>query len=202
MGLCHSVLVWREQRPIGCLNLQVIFRKSVINHRALGQKITHKDEASYGSPRRFPDWNVARMMCVWKGAVCECERLCQIYGIIHVYRCRVQKRYVCLMVSCMCLKVLYICSIIYTGVVYKGSWLIQAVIHFTDYTRCHASAERDQQKETKRKRHINVKRDLYTESTCSLANLRSVTFARNVYGKRDSHKATYTKRPTKRDRSL
>ena len=35
---------WR--RPIGCLKLQVIFRKRAINHTALLQKITYKDKAS------------------------------------------------------------------------------------------------------------------------------------------------------------
>jgi len=36
-------------RPIGCLKLQVIFRKSAINYRALLRKMTYKDKASYGS---------------------------------------------------------------------------------------------------------------------------------------------------------
>ena len=39
---------WR--RPIGCLKLQVIFRKRATKFRALLRKMTHKDEASYGSP--------------------------------------------------------------------------------------------------------------------------------------------------------
>jgi len=38
---------WR--RPIGCLKLQVIFRKRATNYRALLRKITYKDKASYGS---------------------------------------------------------------------------------------------------------------------------------------------------------
>jgi len=37
------------QRPIGCLKLQVIFRKRATNHRALLRKISHEDEASYDS---------------------------------------------------------------------------------------------------------------------------------------------------------
>jgi len=36
---------WR--RLIGCLKLQVIFRKKATNYRALLRKITYKDEASY-----------------------------------------------------------------------------------------------------------------------------------------------------------
>jgi len=38
---------WR--RPTGCSNLQVIFRKRATKFRALLQKMTHKDKASYGS---------------------------------------------------------------------------------------------------------------------------------------------------------
>jgi len=38
---------WR--RLIGCLNLQVIFRKRATNYRALWRKMTYKDKASYGS---------------------------------------------------------------------------------------------------------------------------------------------------------
>jgi hypothetical protein len=33
----------------GCLKLQVIFCKKATNHRALLQKMTYKDKASYGS---------------------------------------------------------------------------------------------------------------------------------------------------------
>jgi len=38
---------WR--RLIGCLKLQLIFRKRAINYRALVQKMICKDKASYGS---------------------------------------------------------------------------------------------------------------------------------------------------------
>jgi len=38
---------WR--RPIGCLKLQVIFRKRATNYMALLRKMTYKDKASYGS---------------------------------------------------------------------------------------------------------------------------------------------------------
>jgi len=38
---------WR--RPIGCLKLQVFFRKRATNHRSLFREITCKDRASYGS---------------------------------------------------------------------------------------------------------------------------------------------------------
>jgi len=38
---------WR--RPIGCLKLQVIFRKRATNYRALLRKMTYEDKASYDS---------------------------------------------------------------------------------------------------------------------------------------------------------
>ena len=38
---------WR--RLIGCLKLQVIIRKRATDYRALLQKMTHKDKASYDS---------------------------------------------------------------------------------------------------------------------------------------------------------
>jgi len=41
------IIGWRG--PIGCLKLQVIFRKRATNYRALLRKITSKDKASYGS---------------------------------------------------------------------------------------------------------------------------------------------------------
>ena len=37
------------QRPIGCLKLQVIFRKRATNYGALLRKMTFNDKASYGS---------------------------------------------------------------------------------------------------------------------------------------------------------
>ena len=37
------------QRPLGCLKLQIIFRKRATNYRALLRKTTSKDMASYGS---------------------------------------------------------------------------------------------------------------------------------------------------------
>ena len=46
------------QRLIGCLKLQVFFHKKVTNYRALLQKITCKDKASYGL-------RVTRILVVW-----------------------------------------------------------------------------------------------------------------------------------------
>jgi len=42
-----TVTGWR--RPIGCLELQVIFRKRATDYRALLRKMTSKDKASYAS---------------------------------------------------------------------------------------------------------------------------------------------------------
>jgi len=42
-----GVAGWR--RLIGCLNLQVIFRKRATNYRALLRKMTYEDKASYDS---------------------------------------------------------------------------------------------------------------------------------------------------------
>ena len=38
---------WR--RPVGCLKMQVIFRKRATNYRSLLREMTYKDESSYGS---------------------------------------------------------------------------------------------------------------------------------------------------------
>jgi len=38
---------WR--RPIGCLKVQVVFRKRATNYRTLVWKMTYEDKASYGS---------------------------------------------------------------------------------------------------------------------------------------------------------
>ena len=45
--VCACNTGWR--RPIGCLKLQVTFRNRATNYRALLQKMTYKDKASYGS---------------------------------------------------------------------------------------------------------------------------------------------------------
>jgi hypothetical protein len=51
------------QRPIGCLKLQIIFRKRATNYRALLRKMTYEDKTSYGSSppckRNVTDENAA-----------------------------------------------------------------------------------------------------------------------------------------------
>ena len=48
-----------KMHRIGCLKVQVSFRKTAFNHRALLRKMTHKDKASYGS------WSRCRMRLLW-----------------------------------------------------------------------------------------------------------------------------------------
>ena len=45
----HIIAPTGWQRPIGCLKLQVIFRKRAKKYRALLWKMTYKDKASYDS---------------------------------------------------------------------------------------------------------------------------------------------------------
>jgi len=52
VGMCEKIhedgyTGWR--RPIGCLELQVIFRKRATNYRALLRKMTYEDKASHDS---------------------------------------------------------------------------------------------------------------------------------------------------------
>ena len=51
---------WR--RPIGCLKFQVIFRKGATNYRALLQKMTYEDKASYDST---PLCNIYVHICIF-----------------------------------------------------------------------------------------------------------------------------------------
>jgi len=48
---CSPCTGWR--RPIGCLKLQVIFRKRATNYRALLREMTYTDKASCGSEPPF-----------------------------------------------------------------------------------------------------------------------------------------------------
>ena len=50
---------WRI--PIGCLKLQVIFRKRATNSRALSRKIAYSDKTSYGSS---PPYNWGSLHCI------------------------------------------------------------------------------------------------------------------------------------------
>jgi len=59
--IVYNTTGWR--RLIGCLELQVIFRKRATNYRALLQKMTYGDKASYDSTppctteRLYPVYN-------------------------------------------------------------------------------------------------------------------------------------------------
>ena len=59
----------RWRRPIGCLKLQVIFRKRAADYRALLRKVTCKDKASFGSLppcRRSCNQNVQGEHITWQ----------------------------------------------------------------------------------------------------------------------------------------
>ena len=55
---------WR--RPIGCLKLQVIFRKRATNYRALLRKMAYKDEASYNST---PPCIISMKKCLFESEI-------------------------------------------------------------------------------------------------------------------------------------
>jgi len=46
---CGRMSITRWRRPVGCLQLQVIWHKRATNYRALLRKMTYKDKASYDS---------------------------------------------------------------------------------------------------------------------------------------------------------
>ena len=64
---------WR--RPIGCLELQLMFRKRASNYRALLRKMTCKDKASYGSSPPCRTWVIhaydLNHSYVWRDLLCE-----------------------------------------------------------------------------------------------------------------------------------
>ena len=64
---CTRGTGWR--RPIGCLTLQVIFRKKANNYRALLPKMTCKNKASYGSS---PPCTLLIYLCFVCVSMCVC----------------------------------------------------------------------------------------------------------------------------------
>ena len=86
------------QRLIGCLELQVIFRKKATNYSALLWTTTYKDKTSYGSPP--PCIQICSLtceaICVLDGCiqtdmeygVATISRLLQIIGLF----CRISSR--------------------------------------------------------------------------------------------------------------
>jgi len=73
----HSVTGWR--RPIGCLKLQLIFRNRATIYKALLQKKTYKDKASYDST---PPCNTS-IQCVW--SFVQCVYICNGLPYVHEY---------------------------------------------------------------------------------------------------------------------
>jgi len=78
---------WR--RPMGCLKLQVIFRKRATNYRALLRKMTSKHKASCGSS---PPCMYIRRQTI---ATYVCTILCIYTYNIYVYICANQFIYIC-----------------------------------------------------------------------------------------------------------
>jgi len=68
--LSHTVTGWR--RRVGCLKLQVIFRQTANNYRALLRNMTYKDKASYGSspPCTLCSSTPSRSICVCLSLTC------------------------------------------------------------------------------------------------------------------------------------
>ena len=73
---------WR--RPIGCLKLQVIFRKRATNHRALLRKMTYKDKASYGSSP--PCTPPSPLILISRALACVCVCVC-VCMCVRVFVC-------------------------------------------------------------------------------------------------------------------
>jgi len=57
--------VTTRQKNVGCLKLQVIFRKKATNYRALLRKMTYEDKASYGSLSPFTYIYIYRVTTHW-----------------------------------------------------------------------------------------------------------------------------------------
>ena len=88
VAVCTSSTGWR--RLIGCLKLQVIFRKRATNYRALLREMTYKDKASYGpSPPcsmclcfEFGICVMLRVLCcVFKTLSEDFEDVCLLFSI-------------------------------------------------------------------------------------------------------------------------
>jgi len=82
---------WR--RPIGCLKLQVIFRKRATNYRALFWKMTYGDKASYGSspPCIRCIRELTCLECIRVRDVCVCVCVC-VYVRVRVLLCACQTK--------------------------------------------------------------------------------------------------------------
>jgi len=71
-------------RLIGCLKLQVIFRKRATSNRALLRKMTNKDKASYGS---WPPCisTVSRLALLMLIIIALMMKISKAYGCVHIY---------------------------------------------------------------------------------------------------------------------
>jgi len=99
---------WR--RPIGCLKLQVSFRKTAANYRALLQKMTYKDKASYGSspPSSVPHTctpssrGAQHNMCTPKKLICVPKNV-RVYFVSHKCKCIIVIRVCIYVLVCVCM---------------------------------------------------------------------------------------------------
>ena len=69
---CGAIVTTGWWRPIGCVKLQVSFRKRATNYRALLRKMTYKDKATCASP---PTCSRHHFQWGWKWPICFCHVL-------------------------------------------------------------------------------------------------------------------------------
>jgi len=106
---------WR--RPIGCLKLQVSFRKIATNCRALLQEMTYADKASCGSSPPCTTYRLLQCVAVCR-SVCGCCRVLQCVAVC----CSVLQ---CVAVCCIPHTHLRICTYI--------AWLSHINITYTNH---------------------------------------------------------------------
>jgi len=115
---------WR--RPIGCLKLQVIFRKRATNSRALMLKMTYQDMASYESSppctticrsKHIHVWHVCRYVSTNNIPRHVNLRWCRARGRVYCWICRSKHIYMCVDTSTLYMS-WYVISVHVSVVVY------------------------------------------------------------------------------------
>ena len=106
---------WR--RPIGCLKLQVIFRKRSTNFRVFLRKLTYKDKALYGSSppcisiHIYVTYVHHTLHIIWRHAwyICMCTGKCIVHedldcmhNMKHIDTVRLSM-YICMHISFICI---------------------------------------------------------------------------------------------------
>ena len=139
----HMILTgwWR---PIGCLELQLIFRKRATNCRALLRKMTYKDKASYGSspPCTWCEWCIVVFVDVCEFLVvvvyvCSCVCVCVCVWVFSV------RWWVC---ACVCVCVcICVCDSAYVVCLRAHACVCKCVcmwVRETVYKSCHCHVTR------------------------------------------------------------